>query len=259
MRSLLVLLLLARAGWADSACKAKADDVAKYLTSMDHDAEMLPALPIDLVTRTDLPNPPTYQAIVVVVQPDGIRFKGKVMTGPQLEAALKEHLGSFDDRSATLFIDRAARWSSVHAALAALRAARSNQLSFVFLKPAPVPPPHTIVDDEFAKAPDLAKYIRTKIAACPAMVELMRRGWDSGDRAGVVVNGVGPALLACDCAVSPAEMLSLFAQLVGNKHPSGQIVVSFDAKAKRLDAGNDAKWVDVQKQLAATTTAIWIR
>jgi len=271
-----VLLVLACASEASADCKTKATEAARFFATMEHEPSMLNVDQVTLVTRSDLvltDRDINFAPLIRVrdkLELNGVTVEGKALAGKLTDAFAQNAAESrrFREPGATgvlLLIDASARWERVAEALAAARTAKASEVTFVFARPKTTPPPRTSVDDDLDKlkaggnlATALSGYIRKKIAACPAMIEVMGKVADdnSGDRAGAMLASVGPALIACDCAVDPAEMKSLFWGFLGNPQPLGAIRVTLDPHGTRLDAPKQATWAEVQKQLLTSTTMI---
>ena len=269
-------------------CTTAANDAGKFLTTMDHDEQLLsledisPALRADLKARGDT----LRQAPVVEIRTGGLFYQGQLATPADLAERLDAahqmivddiHAGRVprseapDPAELIVVPDRGARWNAVVDALATAHHAGFDHVTIVFAAPnATPPPPHTRVDDEIQqlmkqtdpghRATALAGYIRPHVQPCPALLDVFGEvgASEMDDRAGYMLSHVAPALIACHCAVDPAEMTSLFWEFLANPHPLALLAITLDPKQKPITAAADARWDTVNGLLSATSSDLWL-
>jgi len=268
-------------------CKVAATEVGRFLTTMDHEGNVLSLEHVSPAQRTDLTlhEEALRQAPVVEIRADDIFFHDQRMSRSELDPQLVDAhrrihedmvAGRFprvdppDPDSMIVLIDEHARWTAAVTGLQSAHRAGFDHVTLVFRRPATTaPPPHTKVDDDIAKlmkdtesdnkATAFAGYARSLVASCPALIHVFGEvsANDVADKAGYMLSRIGPALIECDCAADPAEIRSLMWNLAGNPHPVGVIQVVLDPKAKPLVATADTPWSDASKQLSVDATKAW--
>jgi hypothetical protein len=270
---------------APADCKAATDDIGKFLTTMDHDGSLISLEHVSPPVRRDL----TIKGIelrwgpVVEVRTDDIYYQDqKADLGKRLAAdhqKIEEDIARGmvprhdppDPRALIVVADDKAQWVKVVAALEAAHKAGFDHITFVFGRPpATPPPPRTKVEGEIEKlmasaesgnkATALANYIRPKIAPCPALVEVfgMVGQTEMEDKATYMLRSAGPAIAACNCAVDPAEMRSMFWMFVGNPKPTMLLRVELDPKAPPHSAQGTKTWGEESGWLTPDKKTIWL-
>jgi len=268
-------------------CTAAANDVATFLTAMDHEPSAVSGYrEISLVTRSDLrlDDKAIRLAPEVAVGADQIMYDNAPvdraaleqkleLAGSEIRAAIAAGRVPRDDppdpKRLDLLVDQRAAWSSVVTAMEVAHAKGFDHVAVVFGRPPKTPaPPHTRVDDDLDKlkrdnrghvGSALAAYLRPKIEPCPGLVTAFAQASSSehGDNAGFLVSQVGPALIDCKCAVDPAEMKSLFWGFVGNPRPLGAIEIELDPAAAPIAAAASAPWSQASARLSVDAHATW--
>lgn len=201
-----------------ASCATEADALAASLRTAESGAWFVSE--VALVDRPDLsPGAPSDVPVLELGVAD-TRFEGQAL-GP---AALRERLaavyGKRDERHALepdrpdpslvgLYIDGRVDWSRVVEAWQAAHDAGMRAPVFVFAATPPTPPPRAPIDDELDAIPDgqrasgYAELLTREIATCPALVRVFDQlATEPGDdKPRQVIDAVGPALVACRCAV----------------------------------------------------------
>jgi len=266
-------------------CKAKTDEVGKFLTAMDHDSSMIslehvnPPLRKDLTLRAD----ELRWGPVVEVRTDDVYYQGeKGDLGKRLadsQQKIREDIAVGrvpkhdppDPRALIVIADDKAPWGRVATTLETAQKAGFDHITFVFRRPPTTPPPpRTHVEDEIEKlmaaaesgnkATALANYISPHIAPCPPLVQLFGEvsSTEMDDRAGFMLKGAAPAIAACNCAVDPAEMRSMFWMFLGNPKPTALLRVELDPKAKPHSEQDTKTWGEASAWLTPDTKTVWL-
>jgi hypothetical protein len=268
-----------------SDCEARANAAAKFLTTMDHEPNLIYLKDVQPVVRTDLAlrESDIRYAPVIMVEAARISYEDRPLVATELKAAHDKIISDIeegkvpkndppDPRRLNLVIDQRAPGTLVARAVATAYKAGFDRITVVFGRPPKTPPPpHTKVDDDVAKlmkdiesgnkATALAEYTRPKVAGCPTLIALFGEVGteEQDDKAGYLLKRVGPALIGCNCAADPAEITSLMWAITGNPHPVGAIDIVLDPKAKQTLALGAATWSDASAQLHPDATTIWVK
>ncbi len=276
--AVLLLGVLASCGRSPERCRADADDLGRFLRSLDHDANPFELSPRSrLAVRDDLAGRALEGRPLVELTATEMRLDGKLYpTLEALEAALAakhrdlldavgngRHLHAHppDPRALYFAIDRDVRWDRTVTTVAAAQRAWFNTIAFVFARtPAGSPPPRTWVDAEYdALPPDDTRYpafigLTNRVSAsCTSLFQ--RQGDDSElSRTEYVIQQTPQALIDCNCAVDLAAFRSLMWHLVGNDHPTSTLELELDPRAPGFGLPGSASWAVASESLPTRPT-----
>jgi hypothetical protein len=265
-----------------ASCQAQVDDLMKFLRAMDHTPSLFFLENVHLAMRPELPYVMGRQAPLVTVRPTGIDYQGETLAPAALATKLAEARKKIDEDFAMgrfpkhdppdpllidVVIDAGTKWGDVVALADVLVRAGFPHASFVFGKPPPVsPPPRTWVDDKVDElrkdqtgnaATELAHMISKIIPGCPQLISVYGNvgSTESDDKAGEIIEGSGPAILACNCNLDiPAYRSALWA-VAGNPNPATVLAVELAKTGKRLALPAATPWSEAGKQFSAG--AMW--
>ncbi len=272
------LAILVACGKSKPDCKHQVDELVKLLRSVDHDPQFIEvADDIHLVQRTDLPHEALVSGPVIVLNATSISYQGHlaedaVALRARLEASfrqLQEDSGAGKlgphlqwDHRVYLEVDRDVRWGTVAAVAGAAADAGFERAMFVLARPGNVPrPPRAPIDDELdrimtgdssTKAVQLAKLVGKQVEACKPLLRVFGNvaSEEAGDKAGAIIDGMGPALLECDCNADMANLRSAMYRLVANEHPVSVLALSRAHDATPVELPATMAWADAAGKLA---------
>lgn len=275
-----IALVACACGKSKQDCKRQVDDLMKLLHAIDHTGSLFM---IDddmhLVERTDLPRADFVQAPVVVIKASLIEYQGALigdvteLRGKLADAYRKIQedvdLGRVPrhwtwDHRIYFEIDAAAKWGTIASAVDA-----AGELGFVphFVFSLPVTwqkPPRAPIDDELDrlmheeasgnKATEFAKLASDQIKSCPAMSKVFGAvgSEEGGDKAAELIEGIGPALIDCNCDVDIPNFRSTMYRLLANEHPTVDLAVAVTHDAPPFALPATATWKDAASQLPKT-------
>ncbi len=281
--ALAVVVLAVACGKSKDKCKAEADDLVKYLRAVDHGAQVL-LIDDDmhLVSRPELPHTDAVPAPVVVMKATEITYDGQLITdAADLRERLESTLHKIQDDIATgrtpkryhwdrrlyFEIDEAAKWGTI-SAVADAAGEVGFVPYFVFALPQTVArPPRAPIDDELDrimhdeasnKATQLAKLMSGQVRSCPAIEKLFGTvSSQETDKAKFIIDGMGPALVDCNCAPDMANMRSVMYRLLADEHPTGNVPITIARGAKPVELPVGTPWRDAAAKLAPGAVA-WL-
>ena len=268
-------------------CQAATDELDKFLTTMDHEGNLLNLDHVSPPMRKDLKvrGGELAQGPVIEVRTDGIFFQGDMLTPAALEPKLIEqqkkiqhdidagyvpkHL-KVDPHYIIVVADAKASWGAVTSALEVAAKTQFDHVTFVFRRPsATPPPPRTHIDDEIEKllaasetnqATAIANYISPKVAQCPPLIAVFGEVGTNEieDKAAYLLAHTAPAIAKCNCALDPAEARSIMWQTAGNPKPIMLLRVELDRKAHKLSAPKAKTWGEASARLTAGMKTVWL-
>ncbi len=282
--ALAVVVLAVACGKSKDTCKAEADELVKLLRAVDHGAQLLR---IDddmhLVPRPELPHTDNVSAPVVIVKAAEIDYQGQPITDvadlrERLESAIhkiEDDLAAGRlpkryhwDRRLYFEIDERAQWGSIAAAADA-----AGEVGFVpyFVFALPVTaqrPPRAPIDDELDRiikdgdasntATRFAKLVGDQVKSCPAIGKLFGTvSSEETDKAKLIIDGMGPALVDCNCAPDMANLRSAMYRLLADEHPTGNVPITIARGAKPIELPAGTPWREAAAKLAPGAAA-WL-
>jgi hypothetical protein len=281
----LVLVLAVACGKSKAACKTDVADLMKFLRTMDHSMSVVQVDDeVHLAVRADLPAGDLVSAPVVDVSPGRLVYQGQLVADAielavQLKTSAERIQHDIDsghtphdfvwDHRVYLVIDADAPWGTVAAVAAAAASSGFDHAYVMFARGSPVaPPPRSSVSDELDrvlrdpnggnKATELAHVVKDVVKSCPDIERAFgATASEAGaDKAAVLIEGIGPALLACDCNLDMPAFRSAMWVLMGNPKPTTALALVLAKDGKPLEFPATAKWRDASKALAAGT--VWL-
>jgi len=283
MRSLLLAAALVLCGCGDDAaeCRARAEELGRFLTAMDHDqSPFSSADDLRLVSRSDLPAVELRLGPVVEVVGGRVRFQGEPVAD---RADLASRLARAYDISREpmpppggvsapelyIALDPDAPWETVvwiaeEAAKAGVAAPR-----FAFARPAKTPPPpRTATDDAFdammkadaaERATRAADIVSKMVTRCDALEKAFASvaSVPGEDKAATLLAEVGPAVAECDCKVDLDGLRTAMWRVVGNPRPMSFLPVRLAPDAAPLSMPAKARWQEASKRLAPGGPPVW--
>ena len=258
----LALVLLAGC-WKDTAaCTASAGDLVSYLRSMEHEPSVVPD---DAFTRLHVPmhadmHTAVPQAPLVIVSPKEITVQGQLLTLEELAPRLAATNQTIREQIAKgqvpkgfveqldLLIDGDVSWGQVAAIAQTASASGFDQLAFIFTRAATTPvPPSRGPSDTVADVEDLSKLVRS----CHAVGKLLGdlASVEPGAKAQMLIDGIGPALVDCRCAVDMAALRALW-KLIGQPNPQTALVLTLARDARPIDLPATMLWREASTHLA---------
>ena len=273
-------------------CKASADELAAFLAATDHELPVLSDSELDrlhLVTRTDLPRGPVAPAPIVLVSPTHVTLNGRGMKPDELAGELAREARAAKDAIAPgrlraplpgqssrllLVVDGGADWGAVARLAAAAAAAGFDHLALLFERPAATrPPPRTATDDELdalrarygptgimdesgqREVDRIASRVTRSCDAVPKLLASVARS--DGDKAEMLIRGIAPALVACDCQVDMPSLRSRLWRLIGVRHPTSALEITLAPNARRVDLSAATPWREASQRLEHGQT-VWL-
>jgi hypothetical protein len=276
--ALAIVVLAVACGNSKDKCKAEAGDLVKLLRAVDHGGQLLQVDDdMHLVPRPELPHTDNVQAPVVIVKAAEITYQGQLIADV---AELRDRLDSTIrkiqddvaagrmpkrtpwDRRVYLEIDENAKWGTI-ASVADAAGEVGFVPYFVFALPVTVQrPPRAPIDDELDritndsdpsnKATRFAKLVSDQVHSCPAIAKLFGTvaAEEGTDKAKFIIDGMGPALVDCNCAPDMANLRSAMYRLLSDEHPIGNVAVTIARDAPPLELPAGTPWRDAAARLA---------
>ena len=264
----LVAILVGCKGKA--ACKADVDELMTFFRAMDHSMPLyFDGDGIKLVERTDLPrHQPSPTAVIVIGKT--IRWQGGEVSLDKLGDRLADYRAWVmksprrgNPSEINLAIDVNAAWGDVVSVADVAFRSGFTHPAFGFGVPVTVkPPPRVAVDDELDKikkedaggnrAVELANLMSDIVKSCkPLKKSFGAVGADEGgDKAQMLIDEMGPALLECNCDVDIPALRNVFFAVANNPHPATVIHVDLAKGGKAIALPAATPWSEAQKQLA---------
>jgi hypothetical protein len=261
----IVLLLAAGCGKSAEECRTEAEALGKLLKETPH--RMSPFgehRGLTLVKRTDLTASAGADGFVVAASPDSVIFEYRALAGTAelLQRLLdaRERRSWRDLRRVYLQLDRATPWSKVVELVDIARSVGLTSVGFAFDNGEKLltRPPRSPVDDKLdailagdptTRATELAKLVETMIDDCPALQqEFGSVGSESAeDKADVLIRGLVPALIECNCKVDMPGFRSAMWRLIAIE-PNVK-VLAFELAGDKLALPARTTWEDASKHL----------
>lgn len=294
-RILVVLILVAGCEEAERNgpdCKASAEELATFLAATDHELPVVSDSELDrlhLVMRTDLPRGPVAPAPIVLVSPTHVTVNGSGMKPDELAAELARQARAARDAIATgrsqahlpaqssrllLVVDGGADWGAVARIAAAAAEAGFDRLALLFERPAATrPPPRTATDDELdavrarygpiafmdesgeREVERIASRLTRSCDAVPKLLASVTRS--NRDKAELLIRGIAPALVACNCRVDMPSLRSRLWRLIGLRHPTSALEITLAPDARRVDLPAATPWREASQRLEPGQT-VWL-
>jgi len=267
-----------------ASCKADVDELMSFLRGMDHSMPLVWDDDFHVVQRPDLPRKEPHTGKVVYVAKTVRMFGAEVPLAELEERLAIEHhkveedikYGHFsrgnppDPGEVTLVIDAAATWDTVvHVTDAAVAAGFAHPAIAFGVPVTGKPPPRQPVDDkidEIKNMPDasnkaaaLAKLMTGIVKDCKALQRSFGRvsAVEGEDKAQVLIDEMGPALLECNCDVDIPALRNVFFAVANNSHPTTVIHLDLTKGGKQIALPAATPWSEASKQLA-DSAAVWL-
>jgi hypothetical protein len=250
----------------------------KFLRTMDHSMSMV-FIEDDMhvVMRPDLPKKPARMAPVIVVKVGETDFQGsKVDRAGLVERLTAAHARLAEDidmgrvprrdppdpKEINVVVDVAVPWSRVVEVTEDAAAAGFTRPAFAFGQPSPVAaPPHTWADDKLAelkksdasnRASEVARVMTGIVKDCKALQREFGRvsATENEDKAAVIIEGTGPALIECGCNVDMPAFRTVMWLVAGNPQPTTVLHVDIAKGGKPIALAAATPWSEANKQLA---------
>ena len=270
-------LLVAHASAAGATCEDDAAAFEGYLRGLDRGFE-LAVIPDHTTVVPHDGLAATPHALQVNLTPDGIRVefdkvalaklgdllrsRARMQADPEWQHVTPGWAGHY--RDLVLVIDASIPWREVATVARLCAAAGFTHVYFMFARPEQAAaPPHTAVDDAFAKATtetariEAFAHLRPGFEArCPALAKpfaLLPSHRDDWFRA-TFVPAVGDALRACSCNVDLAQLRSWMFHGFTPVVQTGALGVELAKDARPLALRGTTPWREASKKLVAGKT-----
>lgn len=268
-------------------CRTEADELTRWLGTLNLEPQLFMVDAVRLVSRTDLDSRRLVEGPVVTIGADETSYQGQLAGDGEVLASLltDSHQRIADDlkrgrfaggvppepRLLHLLVDEAATWERVVAVVEVAHRAGFTMPSFVF-RPPPGPstrPPRTALDDRMdalerdhaerksaSLAPARGKSI---LERCPAATRLFGElgVMETGDKAEALVRGIGPALVDCSCKVDLPALRSMLWHLLNNANPVRGISMESSPDAPPIALPASTMWWEASKHLTPATRRAW--
>ncbi len=261
-------------------CKTQVADLMTFLHAMDHSIPVSYEPSAHLVVRQELPSKDPPDGPVMTLVGGKTFLDGKAFAPTELGAALtaakqriderieRRHLeGRLDSRHVMLAVDENATWGDFVLAIETLTRAGLDKPVLVYGKASRVAaPPRVAIDDQIdaihqgdpEAASALARLATTMASPCPALGKVFGAvaSDEGGDKAQVIIDGSGPALLECKCAADVASFRAVMWRIAGNLHPSALLELTIDKTGEPIAFPAATPWREAGKRLGINAT-IW--
>lgn len=269
----------------DKQCRADADELVRWLGTLNLEPQVVQVGRERLVSRSDLGSlRPGYRP-VVMIGADTTSYQGHAIRdvddlADRLSATqrkLADDLargrsegGPPEPRQLYLLIDEAVTWERVVAVAAIAHRVGFTAPSFLFTPP-PGPdqrPPRSAYDDRLdAVERDIAAGKTTPssqgeplLARCPSVTRLYGElgMMQTGNKADELVRGIGPALVDCGCKVDLPSLRSSLWRMLHNATPVRELRVELGPDAPPIALPAITPWREASKRLTPTTRRTWL-
>lgn len=267
MRRILVVgLLLLSCGKSKDVCRREAEELAEMFWTMDSHRG-IPTRSVKLVLRDDLPIATDESGPVLELSSEGVTNFAALETPQGIDAVLESLLQRWPGprRPAVLLaIDAATPWGQVVAVLQALQNKQFKELSLVFARkpPAQQPPPHSSIDERIAaiekdaqpseKATQLARVMSEVVKDCESIKTLFSSVTGQGDNAQLMMNGIPPALIECNCKCDVRAVQSMMFRILANRAPTTSLHLKLGGEGA-LFFPADVTWAEASTRLSSAT------
>jgi len=283
-RTMPLIVALFACGKSKAQCKTDVDELMAFFHAMDHSMPLYWGDDVKLVERPDLPKKTPAEAPVVLVaktvRMNGVEIAVDTLT-ERLSASREKiqqniAMGKVsrshppDANEIVLVIDASASWDKVAQVAQAAAAAGFTHPAIAFGLPVTTkPPPRVPVDDKLDelkkmdasgnKATELANLMSKIVKNCkPLQKAFGSVASDEGvDKAQLLIEEMGPALLACNCDVDIPALRNVFYAVANNPHPATVIHLDLTKGGKPIALPAATMWSEAQKQLA-DGAAVWL-
>ncbi len=273
-------------GTDGKSCRVEADELTRWLGTLNLEPRLFQLDRLRLVTRADLADRRAVTAPTITIGAEETTYQGQLATAPdELENQLTvSHRVITDDlqtgryvgpqppepRRLHLLVDEAAPWERVVAVLAIAHRAGFTRPSFIFAAP-PGPstrPPRTALDDRmdvYERDAAAGKVTLDRppsesiLERCPTVTRLFTQlgAMESGDKADVLVRGIGPALVNCTCKVDLAALRSMLWHLLDNPQPVRTLVIETTPDAPPIALPASMAWREASTRLQPEIPRAW--
>lgn len=270
----------------DQQCRTEADELTRWIGTLNLEPQIVMVGRERLVSRADLGSQSPVARPVVTIGADTSSFQGHLIgAADELESRLSatqrrlvEEIarGRFegappDPRQLHLLIDEAAPWERVVAVAQVAHRAGFTMPSFLF-SPPPGPstrPPRTTFDDRMdaqkrdlaaGKIPPSPEPIASLLERCPPVIRLLGDlgMMQTGNKAEVLIRGIGPALVDCRCKVDLPAMRSMLWHMLNNESPVRELRVELSPDAPPIALPASTPWREASKRLTPATKRAWL-
>lgn len=95
--------------------------------------------------------------------------------------------------------------------------------------------------------------MRKEIASCPSLQKTFGAvgGEESGDKAEMLIAGLGEGLVGCDCKLSIPNLRSVMFRILHNPNPTTAIVFDPAAALTQIALPATTTWADASKRFTA--------
>ncbi|MBA3817724.1 MAG: hypothetical protein H0X17_02450 [Deltaproteobacteria bacterium] len=273
-------------GTDGKACRVEAEELTRWLGTLDLEPRIFQLDRLALVSRADLADRRVVTAPTVTIGAEETTYQGQLASAPdELENRLTVSQRVITDdvqtgryrgpqppepRRLHLLVDEAAPWERVVAVVAIAHRAGFTRPSFIFATP-PGPstrPPRTALDDRMEAldrdaaagklTPDRAPS-EAILERCPTVTRLFAQlgAMETGDKAEVLVRGIGPALVNCTCKVDLAALRSMLWHLLDNRQPVRGLVMETSPEAPPIALPKTMAWREASTHLRPDVPRAW--
>lgn len=279
-RAIAALALVACGGKSGPDCKTQVAELMTFLHAMDHAIPVRYDPSAHLVMRDELPSMDARDAPVLTVVGGRLILDGKPYALTEIaeplaaakqrmdESVVRQHRErTLESRHVMIAVDENATWGDFVGAIEVLVRAGLDQPVLVYGKTSPVAaPPRVAIDDKLdaihkggpEAASELAHLASDVAAPCPALRKVFGSvaSDEGGDKAQIIIDGSGPALLDCKCAADVASFRALMWKIAGNPHPSALLEITIDKGGEAIAFPAATPWRDAGKRIGMGST-IW--
>lgn len=247
-------------------CPGAAKELVAFLRATPHSFGPVVVRPGSMVTRTDLPPPaPLAKGLVVQLDSKLTWFDGKPVDDLKgLFAIVRKGAA----KAYYLQIAPDIPWTQVVATVELAASEGYTHPSFAFeVKPQPLPPPppraaidpkldKILADDENNRASNLAMEVSKLIESCPSVKKVFGAvgGHDAGDKADILIEGLGEALPECQCSLDMASLRSAMWRVIAHMPDVGLLPVDVGPGGEELALPATMPWSEASAKLKPTTT-----
>jgi hypothetical protein len=267
-------------------CRAEADELTRWLGTLNLEPQIFQIEGMRLVGRSDLDGRRLVAGPTVTIGARDTVYQGQLVgDAGELEERLTATRRKIEDdlargrsagdppsdpRQLHLLVDEAAPWARVVAAVEVAHRAGFTIPSFPFTPP-PGPstrPPRTAFDDRMdalerdlavGKIPQAPAPSESLLERCPAATRLFGQlgMMETGDKAAALVRGIGPALVDCSCKTDLPGLRSMLWHLLNNSHPVRGLAVEISPDAPPIALPASTPWREASKRLTPATRRAW--
>lgn len=260
-------LVLAACGKSKETCRRESEELAAMFQGMDTHLGIHTKF-VKLVRRDELPIAPDEDGQVIEFSAEGARMAWRFEEPGDVKVVLVDLLERNRKLPRLLIaIDAATPWERVVELVAALEEAQVQEFSLVFArKPKEQQaPPRSTIDDRLDaaekaepadRATKLAEVAVEVVRDCESIKKLFSAVGSEGSKGEVMMEGLPPALIECNCKCDVAALKSMMFRIMVNRDPTTSLRVRLGGDDPEITLPGKTPWAEASKSITGGAISV---